>query len=63
MAQTNQSLVNWIKSKTRSKAKDSDHISAQEVARISRENRRITDALEKMRNRRNVPESVYLTKM
>ena len=63
MAQTNQSLVNWIKSKTRSKAKDSDHISAQEVARISRENRRITDALEKKRNRRNVPESEYLTKM
>lgn len=63
MAQTNQSLVNWIKSKTRSKAKDSDHISAQEVARISRENRRITDALEKKRNRRNVPESEYLTQM
>ena len=63
MAQTNQSLVDWIKSKTRSKAKDSDHISAQEVARISRENRRITDALEKKRNRRNVPESEYLTKM
>jgi peptide/nickel transport system ATP-binding protein len=61
MAQTNRSLVDWIKSKTRSN--DSDHISAREVARISRENRRITDALEKKRNRRNVPESEYLTKM
>ncbi|NMC52825.1 MAG: ATP-binding cassette domain-containing protein, partial [Chloroflexi bacterium] len=61
MAQANKSLVDWIKSKTRSK--DSNHISAREVARISRENRRITDALEKQRNRKNVPESEYLTKM
>ncbi len=45
------------------KRKDRTHISARESARISRENRRITDKLEKERNRRNVPESEYLTKM
>jgi len=46
MAQTNQSLVNWIKSKTRSKAKDSDHILRRSCADFTG-NRRITDALEK----------------
>ncbi len=45
------------------KRKERTHISAREFARISRENRRITDKLEKERNRRNVPESEYLTKM
>lgn len=43
--------------------KDSNHISARELAIISRENRRITDVIEKKRNRKNVPEDEYLTKM
>lgn len=45
------------------KTKDSAHITARELAQISRENRRITDVLERKRNRRNVPESEYTTKM
>ncbi len=44
----------------KAKPKDSSHISARETARISRENRRITDVIEKRRNRKNVPESEYL---
>ncbi len=39
------------------------HLTAKESARISRENRKITDAIEKQRNRKNVPESEYLTQM
>ena len=39
------------------------HLTARESARISRENRKITDAIEKQRNRKNVPESEYLTQM
>ena len=39
------------------------HLSSKESARITRENRRITDAIEKQRKRRNVPESEYLTQM
>ena len=54
-------LVNRINS--RFKPKDSNHISARELAKISRENRYITDAIEKERNRKNVPESEYLTAM
>ena len=38
------------------------HLTAKESARISRENRKITDAIEKQRNRKNVPESEYLTR-
>lgn len=45
------------------KRRDTTHISARESAKISRENRRITDKFEKERERRNVPESEYLTKM
>lgn len=48
---------------TGTKVKDSNNISARELARISRENRRVTDAIEKERNRTNVPESEYLTSM
>lgn len=44
-------------------AKDSNHLSARELVQISRENRRITDALERERDRRNVPEEEYLTNM
>lgn len=52
-----------IATQAKKKAKDSVHISARESARITRENRRITDAIEKQRKRRNVPESEYLTTM
>ena len=55
------SLIERINKRT--KPKDNNHISARELAKISRENRRVTDAIEKQRNRRNVPESEYLTKM
>jgi peptide/nickel transport system ATP-binding protein len=48
---------------TKAKMKDSNNITARELAQISRENRRITDAIEKKRNRKNVPESEYLTSM
>jgi peptide/nickel transport system ATP-binding protein len=55
------SISDWIK--TKAKPKDNQHISAHELAKISRENRRITDAIERQRNRKNVPESEYLTSM
>jgi peptide/nickel transport system ATP-binding protein len=45
------------------KRKDSQHLTARELAKISRKNRRITDAIERKRNRKNVPESEYLTSM
>ena len=55
------SLVEKVSEKT--KTRRSSHLSARELAVISRENRRITDVIEKERNRRNVPESEYLTTM
>ncbi len=39
------------------------YLSAKESRRISRENRKITNAYEKQRKRKNVPESEYLTTM
>lgn len=39
------------------------YLSAKESRRISKENRRITNELEKKRKRKNVPESEYLTTM
>jgi len=39
------------------------YLSAKEARRISRENRKITNELEKKRKRKNVPESEYLTQM
>ncbi len=49
--------------KARTRSNGSDHISARESAKISRENRRITGAIERQRNRKNVPEGEYLTSM
>ena len=43
--------------------KNDGYLSAKESRRISKENRKITDALEKKRKRKNVPESDYLTEM
>ena len=61
MAGKLRSLIARMKIKPRSN--DSDHISARESAKISRENRRITNAIERQRNRKNVPEGEYLTSM
>ena len=45
-------------------AKNQDgYLSAKESRRISKENRKITNELEKKRKRKNVPESEYLTEM
>ena len=43
--------------------KSEGYLSAREARRISRENRKITNAYEKARKRKNVPESEYLTQM
>ena len=40
-----------------------NYISAKDSIRISRQNRRITSKIEKKRNRKNIPESEYLTTM
>jgi peptide/nickel transport system ATP-binding protein len=61
MTGENRTLIERINAKF--KPKDSNHITARELAMISRDNRRITDAIEKQRNRKNVPESEYLSKM
>jgi peptide/nickel transport system ATP-binding protein len=61
MAGKKRSIFNRINANI--KPKDDQHLSARELARISRENRRITDAIEKRRNRKNVPESEYLSSM
>lgn len=45
------------------KTKKEGYLSAKESRRISKENRKITNALEKKRKRKNVPESEYLTEM
>lgn len=44
-------------------AKSVNYISAKESRRISRENRKITAAIEKKRNRKHIPEEEYVTKM
>ncbi len=61
MTGENRTLIERINAKF--KPKDSNHITARELAMISRDNRRITDAIEKQRNRKNVPESEYISKM
>ncbi len=45
------------------KSKAEGYLSAKESRRISRENRRITDELEKKHKRKNVPEEEYLCEM
>ena len=45
------------------KKKDTNFISAKETRAISKENRRITNELEKKKNRKHIPESEYLTTM
>ncbi|MDD2560923.1 MAG: ATP-binding cassette domain-containing protein, partial [Eubacteriales bacterium] len=43
--------------------KNVNYLTAKESRQISRENRRITNQIEKNRNRRNIPEAEYLTNM
>ena len=45
------------------KAKKEGYLSSKESRRISRENRKITNEYEKLRKRKNVPETEYLTEM
>ena len=45
------------------KKNNDGYLSAKESRRISKENRKITNALEKQHKRKNVPESEYLTQM
>jgi peptide/nickel transport system ATP-binding protein len=61
MEEKKKSLLERINGKV--KPTNGNHLSARELAKISRKNRRITDAIEKQRNRKNVPESEYLTTM
>ena len=56
------SVIDKIKQK-REKRKDANYISFSESARITKENRKITRAMEKERNRKNVPEEEYVTVM
>jgi peptide/nickel transport system ATP-binding protein len=55
--------MDLLRGKNGAKPKDNGHLSAREMARISRENRRITNDLERQRSRKNVPESEYVTRM
>lgn len=57
------SLIEKIKAVVKPKSNEKSHISARELAKISRTNRQATNELERKRNRKNVPESEYLTKM
>ena len=45
------------------KKKSANYISAKESRAISRQNRKITNELEKKRNRKHIPESEYITQM
>ena len=45
------------------KKHSSGYLSGKEARQISKENRKITNALEKKRKRKNIPESEYVTKM
>ena len=51
------------KLKKKRETSKTNYISYRESSRISRENRKITSAMEKERKRKNVPESEYLTVM
>ena len=43
--------------------KNANYISAKETKRISKENRKITNEIEKKRNRKNIPESSFRQSM
>lgn len=57
-------IQKWFGKKNgRGSAKSVNYMSAKEIRQISRENRRITDEFERVRNRENVPESEYTAVM
>lgn len=57
-------VLSIIKKKIKKhEGKKTSYISAKDSARISRENRKITNVIERRRKRRNIPESEYLTTM
>lgn len=56
-------MKNSKKTTKKTTNKSSDYISAKDARRIAKENRRITDEFEKIKNRKNVPESEYTTEM
>lgn len=57
-------VLSIIKKKIKKhEGKKTSYISARDSAKISRENRKITNVIEKRRKRRNIPESEYLTTM
>jgi peptide/nickel transport system ATP-binding protein len=62
MNKNNKTLLERINS-SRSKKKEINRLTARELSQISRENRRITDELERQRNRKYVQEEEYLTSM
>lgn len=45
------------------KKKGAEYISGKESRAITKENRRVTDVIEKKRNRKHIPETEYITKM
>lgn len=47
----------------KAKTKNANYISARESREISKRNRKITKEMEKKRNRKNIPETEYVTKM
>ena len=55
--------MNLFEKRRKAAVKKASYISAKESHRISRENRKITNRIEKQRNRRRVPESEYVTQM
>jgi len=61
MSENNKNVSFDVRSKV--KVKNVNYLSAKEARRISRENKKITDMLEKKRNRKNVDPSEYTTSM
>ncbi|NLL76999.1 MAG: ABC transporter ATP-binding protein [Clostridiales bacterium] len=52
--------MNFLK---KERTKDANYISAKESRAISKENKKITDEIEKKRKRKHIPEEEYVTKM
>jgi peptide/nickel transport system ATP-binding protein len=52
-----------VKKESKKSVRSANYISARESRRISRENRKITAAIEKQRKRKNVPPQEYMTQM
>jgi len=63
MDKEKKTLIHWLKDKLNPDPEERSHITARELARTTIRNRRITNELERKRNRKNVPESEYVTQM